>query len=207
MKIEISELNQKNYLIKDKLTHSELHEFLNEKLKLSKKWFFYIYMILLISPLGMISYTITKNLITKELSIIDCIIYLFLGIILAIIFIPIHEIIHYFAYKISGAKSVSFFSNFKKFYFATIADKFVTNLSEFTFIALLPFTLVLIGTLITFPFLTVEFQLTAMIFLFIHNIFCSGDFTLLNYLASNKGMITYDDKENGETFFFIKNNI
>jgi len=207
MNIEISELKQINYILKDKLTHAELPIFLNDKLKLSKKWFFYIYMILLISPLGIISYTITKNLITKELSIINCIVYLFLGIIIAILFIPIHEIIHYFAYKITGAKSVSFFSNYKKFYFATIADKFVTNLSEFAFIALLPFTLVLIGSLITFPFLTLEFKLTSMIFLFVHNIFCSGDFTLLNYLASNKGMVTYDDKEKGETYFFIKNNI
>lgn len=206
MNIEISKLEENNYLLKDKLTHSELHKFLNEKLKLSKKWFFYIYMILLISPLGIISYTITKNLITKELTIINCIIYLFLGIIIAILFIPFHEIIHYFAYKISGAKCVSFFSNFKKFYFATIADKFVTNLSEFTFIALSPFLLVIIGTLIIFPFITLEFQLTSMIFLFVHNIFCSGDFTLLNYLSSNKGMITYDDKEKGETYFFIKNN-
>lgn len=81
MNIEISELKQINYILKDKLTHAELPIFLNDKLKLSKKWFFYIYMILLISPLGIISYTITKNLITKELSIINCIVYLFLGIV------------------------------------------------------------------------------------------------------------------------------
>lgn len=204
MKIEISELSNKNYILQDKLKHSELHKFLNEKLKLNKKWFFNIYMIILISPLCIISYTITKNLITKELTIVNSLIYIFLGIIISILFIPIHELIHYFAYKITGAKSVSFFLNFKKFYFATIADKFVTNLSEFTFIAILPFALVLIGTLISFPFLSVEFQLTAVIFLFIHNIFCSGDFTLLNYLASNKEMVTYDDKEKGETYFYKK---
>lgn len=207
MNIEIFELNHNNYSLKDKLTHSELHKFLNEKLKLGKKWFFYFYMIILISPLGIISYTITKNLITKELSVINCLFYSFLGVLIAIIFIPIHELIHYIAYKISGAKSVSFFSNFKKFYFATIADKFVTNLSEFTFIALLPFTVVLVGTLISFPFLTLEFQITSLIFLFIHNIFCSGDFTLLNFMASNKGMVTYDVKDKSETYFFIKNNI
>jgi hypothetical protein len=45
-----------------------------------------------------------------------------------------------------------------------------------------------------------------MIFLFIHNIFCGGDISLLNYLASNKGMVTYDDKEKGETYFYIKQN-
>lgn len=204
MKIEIFELSNKNYFLEDKLTHSELHKFLNEKLKLNKRWFFYVYMMILISPLGIISYTITKNLITQELSILNCLIYVSVGLIISILFIPIHELIHYFAYKITGAKSVSFFANFKKFYFATIADKFVTNLSEFTFIAILPFTVVLIGTLISFPFLTLEFQVAAMVFLFIHNIFCSGDFTLLNYLASNKEMITYDDKEKGETYFYKK---
>jgi hypothetical protein len=206
MKIETYELSIKNYRLEDKLTHSDLHQFLNEKIKLKKKWFFYIYLIILISPLGMISFTVTKNLITNELNIVNCIIYLLLGIIISILFIPIHELIHYFAYKITGAKSVSFFSNFKKFYFATIADKFVTNLSEYTFIAILPFTIVLVGVLILFPFLSLGFQLTSMVFLFIHNIFCGGDISLLNYLASNKGMVTYDDKEKGETYFYIKQN-
>jgi hypothetical protein len=46
-----------------------------------------------------------------------------------------------------------------------------------------------------------------MIFLFIHTVFCSGDFTLLNYLASNKEMLTYDDKEKGETYFYKKQNV
>jgi hypothetical protein len=206
MKIETFEMSTKNYRLEDKLTHSDLHKFLNEKIKLRKKWFFYVYLIILMSPLGMISFTVTKNLITNELNIVNCIIYLLLGIIISILFIPIHELIHYFAYKITGAKSVSFFSNFKKFYFATIADKFVTNLSEYTFIAILPFTIVLVGVLILFPFLSLGFQLTSMIFLFIHNIFCGGDISLLNYLASNKGMVTYDDKEKGETYFYIKQN-
>jgi hypothetical protein len=206
MKIEISELSDKNYFLEDKLKHSELNKFLSEKVKVNKRWFFYVYMIITISPLSIISYTITKNLLTEELTIVNCLIHVFLGIIISILFIPIHELIHYLAYKITGAKSVSFYSNFKKLYFATIADKFVINLSEFTFVAILPFASVLIGTLISFPFLSLEFQLTAMIFLFIHTIFCSGDFTLLNYLASNKEMLTYDDKEKGETYFYKKQN-
>jgi len=195
-------LKNKNYILEDKLTHAELNNFLNEKISLQKKWFFYFYIAMIIVPLGLISFTITKNLITTALNITNCIVYISLGIIIAILFIPIHELIHYVAYKITGAKSVSFLTNYKKFYFATIADKFVTNFSEFTFIALLPFTTALLLVLLSLPFLTVEFQLTAWVFLFIHNIFCGGDFTLLNYLASNKGMVTYDDKEKGETYFY-----
>lgn len=205
MKATPSDLTN-NYTLEDKLTHAELPKFLNEKLTLKKKWFFYVYMIVLISPLGLISYTITRNLISGELTIVNCVIYVFLGILISLLFIPVHELLHYLAYKITGAKSVSFFSNYKKFYFATVADKFVTNLSEFTFIAILPFMTVLVGTLVSIPFLRVELQLAAMVFLAIHNVFCSGDFTLLNYLASNKGMVTYDDKEKGESYFYRKLN-
>jgi hypothetical protein len=204
MKMDISELSSKNYILEDKLTHTELHPFLNEKLHLSKKWFFYIYLTMLIGLLGMISFTITKNLIAKDLSIIQCVYGVILGIIISLLFIPIHEFIHYLAYKMCGAKSVSFIANFKKFYFVTIADKFVTNLKEFTWIAILPFATVVVGTLLSFPFLAVQYQLIAIVFVFTHTIFCGGDFALLNYMASNKGMVSYDDKEKGETYFYKK---
>jgi hypothetical protein len=77
MKIEISELSDKNYFLEDKLKHSELNKFLSEKVKVNKRWFFYVYMIITISPLSIISYTITKNLLTEELTIVNCLIHVF----------------------------------------------------------------------------------------------------------------------------------
>lgn len=207
MKIEVDELNNHQYFLEDKLIHSELQIFINEKIKPKKKWFYYLYLISLICSSAIASYTITKFFISEELSINYIFMYIFLGIITSMVLIPIHEMIHYLAYKMKGAKSVTFIANFKKVNFATIADKFVTNLNEFSFIALSPFFIILIATLLSFPFLSPGFQLTAMVSLFIHNIFCIGDLTLLNYMASNKGMVTYDDKEKGETYFYKKQQI
>lgn len=202
MKVDVQELNAEHYILLDKLAHDELHLFLNDKLKMRKKWFFYVYMIILIVSLGSLSYTVTKNLMIGTLDFVQAILYILLGIGITMLFIPLHELLHYIAYKIAGAKSVTFISNIKKFYFATVAHKFVANLSEFTFIAILPFSVVLIGTLVSLPFLPLELQLTAITVLAVHNMFCSGDFTLLNYLASNRGMVTYDDTELGETYFY-----
>lgn len=95
MKIEVDELNNHQYFLEDKLIHSELQIFINEKIKLKKKWFYYLYLISLICSSAIASYIITKFFISEELSISYIFMYIFLGIITSMVLIPIHEMIHY----------------------------------------------------------------------------------------------------------------
>jgi p-aminobenzoyl-glutamate transporter AbgT len=82
----------------------------------------------------------------------------------------------------------------------------VINLAEFKIVALMPFLTVLICAISLFPFVDIEWQIATLSFVATHNLFCGGDFSLLNYLQNNKhqGIVTYDDKEKKETYFYVE---
>lgn len=121
--------------------------------------------------------------------------------------IPVHEVLHGIAYKYCGAEKVSYDVNWKQLYFMAIADKFVANRKAFYIVGLTPFiviSLLLIITAIIFPEPAVI--VTVISTLFIHGSMCAGDFGLLSYFASHPGkeVVTYDDREGGKSYFFIK---
>jgi hypothetical protein len=132
--------------------------------------------------------------------------YSLLGVGLAMIFTPVHELLHALAYKIVGARNISFYSNFKKFYFATISNKSVVNLRAFKIVAFFPFLTVVIISILLFPYVIITWKIVILSFVATHNLFCSGDFTLSNYMQNNRhrGIVTYDDTEKEETYFYIR---
>ncbi len=204
MKIEVDDLEKSGYILIDKLEHKNLILFLNEKNKEKKNIVFYLYFFLLILPLPIISFCFTKEVLSDNITIIRGILHCMLGVIITLLFIPFHEFLHAFAYKVVGAKNISFYSNFKKLYFAVISDKSVLNVNEFRIVALLPFVFVILITLFIALKMDTYWLLTLLSFLTLHNLFCSGDFSLLNYMEINKerGIVTFDDKKNGITFFY-----
>jgi hypothetical protein len=205
MKIQPHELENNSYLLLEKLKHNDLISFLNEKSK-SKGIFYYLFLFCLFIPIPLLSFLMTFYVLKNEIELIVGLLYCLLGIGLVFLFIPIHELLHALAYKIIGAKNISFYSNFKKRYFAAISDRSVVNLREFKIVALFPFLFVIIISISLFPHINTHWQLMILSFVTTHNIFCSGDFSLLNYMQNNKhrGIVTFDDKEKGETYFYIR---
>lgn len=206
MKIKPEELEKRGYILADKLKHSELIPFLNEKNKQKKSFYFYVYFIFSILPVPIISFLLTKNIISGKVEIITGLFYCLLGLGLVFVFIPFHELLHALAYKIIGANNVSFYSNLKKMYFAAISDKSVLNVNEFKIVALTPFLFVILIFLLLVSQMNTYWLLTALSFITVHNLFCGGDFLLLNYMQINKdkGIVTFDNKEKGETYFYVK---
>jgi hypothetical protein len=135
--------------------------------------------------------------------------YCVLGVVLVILFIPFHEFLHALAYKIVGAKKVSFYLNFRKMYFAAISDKSVINLGEFKIVALTPFLFVMVVSLFLIFQVNEYWVFTILLFLLLHNVFCGGDFSLLNFMQTKKEtrIVTFDDKEKSETYFYIKKEV
>lgn len=207
MKINPEDLEKNGFVFLEKLNHYDLLSFLNEQNK-SKGLFFYIFLVFLVIPIPLLSYFLTLHVLRNDIGILEGILFLLLGIGLVLLFIPFHELLHGLGYKLIGAKNISYFANLKKYYFATISDKSVINLSEFKIVALLPFLTVIICAIAIFPFITIQWQIATLGFVATHNLFCGGDFSLLNYLQNNKqrGMVTYDDKEKKETYFYVKSN-
>ena len=87
-----------------------------------------------------------------------------------------------------------------------IADKFVTNKREFIIVALAPFLVISLALLITSSLTGEVWEVTLFTTLMIHTIACAGDFALLSYFEFNrkKEVVTYDEKENKVSFFYVK---
>lgn len=205
MKITPTDLEPNGYVLLAQLEHSDLLRFLNEKSG-RKGLFMQIFLVCLVLPIPLISYRLTFSILTDEISIFQAVFYSLLGVGLVFVFIPVHELLHALALKIIGAQNISFFSNFKQFYFATISDKAILNLREFQLVALFPFLTVWVIAFIVFAFLPLHWSFTLLCFVATHNFFCSGDFALLNYMQKYKhqGILTFDDKEAKATYFYIK---
>jgi hypothetical protein len=130
------------------------------------------------------------------------------GCLIPFLMIPLHEWLHGIAYKACGAKTVSYDVNWKQFYFMAIADKFVATRKSFVIVALTPFTIISIALLI--PVILPSKPGTDIMLItavFIHGSMCAGDFGLLSYFETNrnKDVITYDDREEGLSYFFVRN--
>lgn len=206
MKIKPSQLQARGYVSFENVKHNDLISFLNEKNKERKSFFSYTFLIILLFPIGLISYSFTKGVVSGEIEFLKSLLFCLSGVVLVFLFIPFHELLHGLAYKIIGARNISYFANWRKFYFAAISDQSVINVQEFRVVALFPFLFVIIAALISIPMVNDYWALLILCFAAVHNLFSSGDFALLNYMEihKEKGIVTYDDKLKGETYFYVK---
>ena len=132
------------------------------------------------------------------------------GCLIPFLLVPLHEWLHGIAYKACGAKAVSYDVNWKQFYFMAIADKFVATRKSFLIVAITPFTFITIGLLI--PIIlpsTPGIDIMLITAVFVHGSMCAGDFGLLSYFETNrnKEVITFDDREKGLSYFFVRDKL
>jgi hypothetical protein len=204
MKLKPEEPEENGYILLDEMNHVEIIPFV-KKFLYKRTWFssfYYLNVIISFSVLLFFCIKFDRSGIDSFGVILPQILF---GILLTLALVPVHELIHALAYKLLGAKKTSFDANFKRFYFLTIADQFVISRLEFKIIALAPFLVISLASLIT-SFLSGEWKVTFFTALTIHSLACSGDFALLSYFEFNrkKEVVTYDDKENKVSFFYGK---
>jgi hypothetical protein len=204
MNLKVEKLENNGYVLMESFKHEESITFLKSKSKESYSIFYYFYLGVLLISIGVFSYIIIKNLILGQVGIITTLVYISYGVAISLVFIPIHEWLHALAYKLVGAKDISFFANYKKFYFATVAHQHVTNHKQFRLIATLPFVFVLLLVVFLFPNVSIYWGICLITFLMLHNFFCGGDFALLNFMENykNQSIVTYDDTQNKMTYFY-----
>jgi hypothetical protein len=124
-----------------------------------------------------------------------------------ILLVPIHEAIHGIVYWLLGAKDIRFSVSLREFYAYAIANQFVADRRELTWIALAPFIILntaLIIASIIFP----DYSFFLLGVLLIHVGGTSGDWAILNFFWVNrdKNVYTYDDADKRKSYFFQKNN-
>ncbi|MGF1636007.1 MAG: DUF3267 domain-containing protein [Cyclobacteriaceae bacterium] len=208
MKIRPEALENNGYILQDSLHFDEIIPFVKEYMnkKTFASIFYFSFNILLIGLLGL---DIGKKMATGSFDKIENMYFLFSGILLALLLLPVHELIHLIAFKVLGAKKVSLDMNLKKFYFLAMADGFVVNKWEFRFIAILPFLLISIGLGFGWYWVDQPWSYTFFGALIVHSAMCSGDFGLLSYFDFQKNLdvLTYDDKKNRVSHFYIKSDL
>lgn len=120
-----------------------------------------------------------------------------------ILLVPIHEGLHGLVYRLLGAKDIRFSVSIKEFYAYAIANQFVVNRQELTWIALTPF-IVLNGalTLASIFFPAYRFFLLGLLFLHIGG--TSGDWAILNFfwIHRDQRVYTYDDADEQKSYFY-----
>jgi len=205
MKIKSGELEDKGYVLLDKLEHKELIPFIKKYIKKRTKFsFFYYFSNFLV--FGFTGYLLMKGFGNPEFDIAARFTHFCYGLAIAFVLIPLHEYIHVIAYKSQGAKNTSYKANFKKLYFMALADKFVADKKEFLIVALAPF-IVINSVLIVLIFaVNSDWKLTICGIMLTHTAMCTGDFGLMSYFEVNKDrqVVTYDDVENKISYFWGK---
>lgn len=196
----------KDHRLLEKVKHDDVKEF--AKNKLAEKGVFksvYVTSLMVTGFLfaAAVGYGISILIFSGETALI---IQVIPGLLFSFtILIILHELIHAFGYKLSGAKSVYFGAIPSKFVFYAGSDQEVLNGHQYRFIAILPFatisTICLIA-LIGWP----EYFVFTLTILFVHTAFCGGDFAMLNFIQKyNLSEIqTYDHREKRETYFYLK---
>ena len=118
--------------------------------------------------------------------------------------IPVHELIHAFAYRILGAKKIKFGASLSQFIFYVTADKFVIGYYELIFIAMLPFFMLSGFLLYLFFIFDAWISFSFLCALFAHGTMCIGDFAMLSFFMENEpsDLLTFDNVDEKKAYFY-----
>ncbi len=123
----------------------------------------------------------------------------------SILVIPPHEILHGLVYRLLGARKIKFRADLQQFIFYVTADRVPISKRELTFLALTPFILINLVTIVITIGWGTHFTLFSATFLLSHNIMCIGDFAMISFVYQNKGTVfSFDDIQNKKSYFFTK---
>jgi hypothetical protein len=188
------------------LRHSEIMPFVLEEFSRKSpllQGYLFLNLVLLMSMAGMMGWQAYHGIINIG-SALQC---WGTGVVAVLtILIPVHEGIHGLAYKLTGAPRVSYGADIRKFIFYAMADHFVVDSRRFYFVALAPFALISIFTLLPFFYVSLNYQWFLCGVLLMHVGACAGDFAMLNFFLRHQDfdLRTYDDVENGVSYFYRK---
>jgi len=123
-----------------------------------------------------------------------------------LLLLPLHELIHGMAYKLAGAKTVSYHADWRRLTFYAAADRFVASTREFYGVALAPFAIINAGLLLAYGLAEPPLTWVCLGALWLHTGGCAGDFALVNFLYRHrhKALVTYDDVGAAKSFFYAR---
>jgi len=210
-KLTPEDLQRKNagFDLLAEVSHQNLREFVVQQIH-KEKYIIRIYSIYQILLTVLFSFLLIRSIILAHSGISGPIIAMIFALLFSFsLLIVIHELLHAAAYRLFGARNISFGYELRKFIFYALADKQVIEATAFRVVALTPFVIVklaaLIGAAIYFNEPAMYFFLNVMCF---HSLFCAGDMAMLAFyrLNSGKEIFNFDNRTEGKTYFYTRKN-
>lgn len=121
--------------------------------------------------------------------------------------IPLHEFIHWIAFKCIGARNIRFGADWKHFVFYAAVHDYALNYKQFRAVAVAPlYTILLILGITVLTPVAGWIKLVCLVLYLFHLLSCSGDIMLLTYFRKlkHRDILTVDDIENKTTYFLEK---
>lgn len=204
MNISPEDLESKGYIPSDSLQHSDIVGFIKPFLY-RRNIYMIGYFASSLIPLVVFGMVIGFRLGQNDFDSSQITWFLY-GWAPAFLLVPLHEGLHGLAYKILGAKSISYGADLRHLVFYAMANRFVVDFREFRIVALTPFLFIGLGLAILTIFLPPYWNLFSLGMLFMHTLFCGGDFGLLSYFYENrnKNLVTFDDVDQKMSYFYLK---
>ena len=200
----IEELNNpENFELVAELGHSNIKEFVIEQLSEGGRLVF-SYMIYQAIMMILGIFFLTRAIVLAYHSFSVPLMYTVAALLFSFtLLIPVHEILHGIALKITGARKVHYGAYLNKFIFYAEADRHVLNKKQFELVALTPFVTIKLLTLIG-----VAIFAQSPLFYFIimvmatHSFFCAGDIGLLSIFYRHPNVFTYDVRQEKKSYYF-----
>jgi hypothetical protein len=197
--------NSKEYTLIAEINYKTILDFIVSCLKPVTPilWIFYAFLFFSVLNLGYTSVILIRE---TGMNIFDFLAKGALWLFICIVpIIPIHELLHGLAFKLMGAKKLTYGANLKEMVFYVTAGGFVLNKGKMYFLALVPFIIfsVVFG-IMSFSAIPFIKGLGALLLAF-HTSCCIGDFALMSYFYVQSGegeVFTYDDTETKTSFYF-----
>lgn len=121
--------------------------------------------------------------------------------------IPVHELLHALAFRISGARDIRFGAKPRQLIFYAIARNFVADYKEMRFILYSPAVVISLALVVTMIFPSMFLAASIAWVIFIHISACTGDFALASFMSRHRhlGIVTGDDDaEELVTCFYVR---
>ena len=125
-------------------------------------------------------------------------------VIFPVLIIPVHEGLHIIPYFLSGARKIKIGMDLSQYMFYVTAHRHVATPGIFRLVAIIPFIVISLTTLLLVLYLPGLWKWSFSLFLFVHTTMCAGDFAMLNFYHINKSrkIYTWDDADLKEAYFY-----
>lgn len=198
MQLTPENLRRQNFTLIEKVEHAQLDSFLDKH-----TWNFPLIKYSYFLALLILSVVTVRLIWNSHHHMPNPILFAGLGILIAFVLIPIHELIHYLMYKIFGADNVKIAPYLRLGYILTKADLFVVDKKSMLLIASAPFLIISTFGAILFCCLSGLWQIAISSAILFHASLCYADLRILDYFMDrNVEIYMYDDVKARASFFY-----